>query len=178
VTGTPGQTRRNALERLYADLEGVHRDYLEMFESVLDRLPDPRERKTPGYAKRIRATATRLRRLRLAYEPVRVKVRAVAWALHGVELAEPELRFVTAVLNYFPTGQVRIWGADSSGTGLLNYLYRHLTDPGRLGPYRHFTDPGRLGPALPDVVRDTLDEHRRKWVAVCQAYAAMQASAG
>jgi hypothetical protein len=158
------QARRAALERLFADLEGVHRDYLEMFESILDRLPDPFEQGMVHYASQVRTAATRLRRLRLAYEPVRVKVRAVAEAFQGVELAEPERRFVVAVLGYFPTGELRAKAGGTSANALLYHLARYLA--------------GELGLHLPGLVRETLDEHRKKWVAVCQTYASMQASAG
>jgi hypothetical protein len=165
VTVTADQARRTALERLFTDLERVHRDYLEMFESIQDRLPDPWEQGILDYPKRVRAAAARLRQLRLAYEPVRVKVRAVAGALEGVELSTPERIFVATVLAYFPTGELRpLNSGGTSGTAVLAHLYRYLA--------------GELGPELPNLVRETLATHRERWLRVCRAYAAMQLEPG
>ena len=163
---TADQARRAALEQLMADLEAVHRDYLKMFESLLDQIPDAWERGTPNFTADVRAAAGRLRRVRLEYEPVRVRVRAAAHAYGSGSFVDPELAFIAAVLAYFPTGELRVGGAGpgTSGTAVLEHLYRSLD--------------GELGQEMGTFVTETLAFHRRRWLQVCQSYAAMQVGWG
>ncbi|GGO54501.1 hypothetical protein GCM10012286_64450 [Streptomyces lasiicapitis] len=160
--------RRQAVEQLLADLEAVHRDYLVMFESILEKTPAAWERETPDFAERVRAVAELLRRLRLAYEPVRVRVHSTAEALHGTAVRQPERVFVDAVLAYFPTGELRVdeehhpWR--TSGTAVLDHLYRALD--------------GELGQELRALIAATLALHRQRWLEVCRAHAALRLGGG
>jgi hypothetical protein len=160
-----GVHARSAMfERIMGELESVHGDYLQMFDAVLSRTPEPWERSLPAYADGIRAAADELRRLRLVYEPVRVRLRLLAGALEGATLLTVEKAFVASVLDYFPTGELRVdeEGRDlrTSGTNVLDHFYRSLD--------------GTLGLGLSALIRDTLKFHRRQWSEVCHAYAALE----
>ncbi|BFV59619.1 hypothetical protein KCMC57_up47230 [Kitasatospora sp. CMC57] len=160
--------RRRLLEQLLADLEAVHRDYLVMFESILDRTPSSWERGSADFDAQVRSVADELRQLRLAYEPVRVRVHATAEAFRGAALAAPERGFVDAVLGYFPTGEVQDdestgrWR--TSGTAVLDQLYRALD--------------GELSQEISMLILGTLAFHRRRWSEVCRAYAVFQLDGG
>jgi hypothetical protein len=168
IVSTADASRRRALDKLFADLEAVHSDYLVMFEAILDRVPDAWEEAMPHFSEKVRATASELRRLRLTYEPVRVRVQAVAETFADTRLPAAERAFVEAVLAYFPTGELR--GEDltqqvrTSGTVVLDHLYQSLD--------------GELGLDLGSLVRDTLRFHRQRWSAVCLAHAALRLSGG
>jgi len=168
VISATTQRRWVALDKLFTDLELIHQDYLVMFESILEQAPDAWESGTPGFAERVRETATQLRRLRLTYEAVRVRVRVTARSFRQVMLPELEAAFVEAVLGYFPTGELRsdeLTGESvTSGTAVLDHLYRSLD--------------GELGQELGMLVRDTLRFHRQRWAELCAAYMAMQLSRG
>lgn len=156
--------RRKTLDKLFTDLESVHRDYLMMFEAVLEQTPGSWERGLPHFPGSARSIAAALRRVRLVYEPVRVRVRAVAETFSRAPLPAPEHAFVAAVLAYFPTGELRgeelAERVQTSGTAVLDHLYRSLD--------------GELGPALGDFLRGTLAFHRGRWSEVCLAHAALQ----
>ncbi|MER7344998.1 hypothetical protein ABT390_06270 [Streptomyces aurantiacus] len=167
--GSPADVfRREVLEQLLADLEVVHQDYLVMFESLLERTPAAWEYQTPDFAARVRAVAELLRRLRVVYEPVRVRVHATAEALRGTAVPGPERAFVDTVLAYFPTGELRVdeehhpWR--TSGTAVLDHLYRALD--------------GELGQELGALVAATLALHRQRWLEVCRSYAALRLGGG
>jgi len=160
--------RRTTLDRLLAELEAVHRDYLLMFESILEHIPDPWQRGTARFTEEVAAAAANLRRLRLQYEPVRVRVRAAADAFSRTNLPAPEQAFIAAALAYFPTGELRLrdagYDAATSGTAVLDHLYRVLD--------------GELGQELGALVRQTLAIHRQGWRRVCETHAVMQVGAG
>ncbi|MDH6114586.1 hypothetical protein P3T36_000985 [Kitasatospora sp. MAP12-15] len=168
VVSAGAQRRWAALDKLCTDLELIHQDYLLMFESILEQAPDAWESGTPGFAERVRETATRLRRLRLTYEAVRVRVRVTAQSFRQVVLPQCEGDFVEAVVAYFPTGELRsdeLTGElVTSGTAVLDHLYRSLD--------------GELGQELGTLLRDTLRFHRQRWAELCAAHAAMQISRG
>ncbi|GAA1182135.1 hypothetical protein F4556_005392 [Kitasatospora gansuensis] len=168
LTSSADGVRRRMLEQLLTDLEAVHGDYLVMFESILERTPSSWEQGSPGFDDQVRAVAGQLRQLRLAYEPVRVRVHATAEALRGAAVAAPERVFVEAVLGYFPTGELQDDEATgrwrTSGTAVLDQLYRALD--------------GELGQELGTLVQGTLDFHRRGWSEVCRAYAVLQLDGG
>lgn len=151
---------RDTLEKLMTDLESVHRDYLVMFESVLAVTPLAMEQDAPDFTKRIAAAAAMLRQLRLAYEPVRVRVRAVAQVFAEAELTEPERDFAKAVFKYFPTGELfkdPTPYSRTSGTAVLDHFYRSLD--------------GELSLDLHRLVDRTVKLHRERWESVCAAYA-------
>lgn len=158
--------RRSTIERLAAELESVHGDYLKMFECILQCAPEPWERSSADFADRMRATTDTLRQLRLVYEPVRVRLHALAQALDRASLPEPEHAFVAVALAYFPVGELRVDGEGgdlrTSGTAVLDHLYRSLD--------------GDLAINMSTLIRETLAFHRRQWSAVCEAYAAMAAT--
>jgi hypothetical protein len=160
--------RRTTLDRLLAELEDVHRDYLLMFESILEQVPDPWQCGTSRFMREVAVAAANLRQLRLQYEPVRVRIQAAADALSRTDLPTSEKVFVAAVIAYFPTGELRSWDAEhdvaTSGTAVLNHLYRALD--------------GELGPDLGALVRETLTFHRQRWRQVCETHAGMQLDAG
>ena len=166
IPAADASRHRGALDKLFADLEAVHSDYLVMFEAILNGVPDAWEEGTPHFSEKVRATASALRQLRLTYEPVRVRVRAVAETFNGARLPTAERAFIEAVLAYFPTGELR--GEDltqqvrTSGTVVLDHLYRSLD--------------GELGLDLASLVRETLRFHRQRWPAVCLTHAALQLS--
>jgi DNA-binding phage protein len=164
VAPATSSMRRITLDRLFTDLESIHRDYLKMFDAVLEQTPDSWERGMPHFPGSARSVAAVLRRVRLAYEPVRVRVRAVAETFSRAPLPALEHAFVAAVLAYFPTGELRsnelTERVQTSGTAVLDHLYRSLD--------------GELGPALGVFLRDTLAFHRERWSEVCLAHAALQ----
>ena len=164
IQTSPWVARPDALRLVLSDLEAVHRDYLVMFETLLDRAPDAWEEGTPRFTERVREVAALLRRLRLEYEPVRVRVHAAAKVYDDALTAGPQRRFISAVLAYFPTGELRGDEAESrwltSGTAVLDHLYRSLD--------------GELGQELGTLIRGTLAFHRQRWARVCEAYAALE----
>ncbi|GAA2863524.1 hypothetical protein GCM10010517_22590 [Streptosporangium fragile] len=164
IRASPRTAGPDVLERLLSDLEAVHRDYLVMFETLLERTPDAWEEGTPHYTESVREVAALLRRLRLEYEPVRVRVHAAAKAYGDALTAVPQRTFIGAVLAYFPTGELRGDEADgrwrTSGTTVLDHLYRSLD--------------GELGQELGALIRSTLAFHRQRWSEVCDSYAALQ----
>jgi hypothetical protein len=156
--------RRPVLERLAADLETVHKDYLTIFETLLEEMPDAWEFGSPGYSAHIRAAAALLRRLRREYEPVRIRVRATAETLADGSLPAAERYFVEAVLSYFPSGELRADGqGQAAGTSAGQFLERLSHSPGEPGSQQ-----------LGEMIRHTLRQHRDSWVHVCYAYAQAQ----
>ncbi|MCK2239203.1 MULTISPECIES: hypothetical protein [unclassified Crossiella] len=160
-----------ALLRLMADLEAVHRDYLLMFNSVLDETPDAWAHGEAGFTEQVGKVAKSLRRLRVDFEPVRVRVHALAAAFSEAPLSAPERAFAVAVLKYFPTGEIARTGPPqgaaaaitvstrTSGTAVLDHLYRALD--------------GELGQELSGLIKDTITFHQQRWAVVCTAFAAL-----
>lgn len=158
--------QRTTLERLMADLELIHKDYLMIFESLLEQVPDAWERGLPHFAGAVRAAAALLRRLRQEYEPARVRVRMTTSVLTRSLLPAAEHEFVVQVLAYFPSGELRTAEAGgwkgTSATALLEHLYCY--------------PDGEAGQELGGIVRGTVTFHRERWSRVCLAYAEMQLS--
>ncbi|MCO1574484.1 hypothetical protein M8C13_01765 [Crossiella sp. SN42] len=154
---------RSALRQLMTDLEAVHRDYLLMFDKALELTPEAWQHGMPHFPDQVRAAANLLRRLRLEFEPVRVRVHAVAHAFSDAKLTEPERAFAVAVLKYFPTGEIQrsaVHQLKTSGTAVLDRFYASLD--------------GELGQELSSLIEETVAFHRQRWLVVCQAYAALQ----
>ncbi|KUF19370.1 hypothetical protein AT728_30670 [Streptomyces silvensis] len=134
--------------------------------SCASRTPAAWESQAPDFAARVKEVAELLRQLRLVYEPVRVRVHATAQALSTTAGPGPEPAFVETVLAYFPTGELRADEGDeqhpwrTSGTEMLDHLYRALD--------------GELDQELASLVTETLALHRKRWLAVCRSYAALQ----
>jgi hypothetical protein len=156
--------RRASLVQLESDLESVHTDYLAMFESILEQMPDPWEQGSREFSDRIRATAIQLQRLRISYEPVRVRVRATAKIFSALTYPGAEKEFIRKVLAYFPNGEMRFEDTagrnSTSATALLEHLLRSPDGPG--------------SQELHGAVRSTLRLHRDRWAQVCDAYARLQ----
>jgi hypothetical protein len=158
-------TAPNLLNSLMNDLETIHGDYLFMFESLLRRAPDAWEAGLPVSAARVRAVAADLREIRLRYEPLRVRVRALGEALANSELPPAERAFVAQVVDYFPSGELSMFNEEKTNrrgvpTSSTAVLYRLLDE--------------QLGTRLPELIEQTLTKHRTRWDLVCAAWARLQ----
>jgi hypothetical protein len=161
----------------FRDLEAIHKDYCAMFEQVLGELPMPDELGTPEARRALLAAAEKLRLRRLEFEPVRVKVAAVARETLGGRFAgtrkvvfAPEAdAFLRAVVDYFPSGYVQGGSATSDATSLMVAL-RMSANP--IAP----AEIERHGDTLSAMVSATLLESRGRWRIVCDRYAALRAA--
>jgi len=166
----------DALERLLTDLTTVHGDYLTMFDAVLtvvttvhgDYLtmfdaewpaaPNWWKPGVPEFVERLNAARDVLHRLRLNYEPVRVRVRVVAEAITSAALTTTEEALANAMIEYFNTPLV--------------------PDPPELSvtPARLLDDEMRQARDVVQVVEEAIERRRSRWRKVCHAYAALQVS--
>jgi len=122
------------------------------------------EQGSPEFSDRIRATEIQLQRLRISYEPVRVRVRVTAEIFSGFTYPEAEKVFIRKVLAYFPSGEMRfedtVGRNSTSATALLEHLLSSPDGPG--------------SQELHGAVKSTLRLHWDRWAEVCDAYARLQ----
>jgi hypothetical protein len=169
-------TRRDALaskrfslfSEAFTDLLAVHGDYIQMFEKTLQLLPslDLLEQTLPNEdLAGIRAAAKQLRERRITFEPVRVKLRALAPELGAMSLPAVEREFVAALIDYFPSFETKC----SLSWSVLSFL--ELVDAHEMPDYRT-----ALFHALM-LIRGVIDFQQRHWSTVCEAYARLRVAA-
>lgn len=169
-TASGARTFEEFVEPAFSDLEGIHKDYLNMFSDIYESLPFEWEASSEEGRAALAGTAHLLRRRRLEFQPVREKVRALIERL-GTENIDPYNRaFVEAVIRYFPSGTVVVAdGRDGAGrfttpctssSALLAEIYEHLDG--------HFSNQ------LKSLVARTIQYHEAAWRDVCAAFAGCQ----
>jgi hypothetical protein len=140
------------LQPTFDDLLAVHGDYIKMFQQLMVFAGDQRP---SVLAKRIAKAKEQLQKNRLEFEPIRENIRVVARQLAKRNLPGEETEFVSAVLQYFPSGEPLL--PHSSATTLLKFLGRDLT-----------------GSAIDMLVIRTIESHKRRWSDVCTAFASLK----
>jgi hypothetical protein len=143
----------------YADVLGVAAQDVRVAE---------RARTPPPIIDELRNARDSVREARQAFEPARVKLRALAAQAESLELS-PEARvFVHAVTNYFPDGTFDTRRTSSAATSVLVAFDEHwsrITDA-----YTAHTAVSSVSFLLSDLRYDA----RLKWAHVCEAYAALK----
>lgn len=164
------------------DLEAVHGDYRQMFTNV-------RQQMVAGTVGPSEA-ADLLEQRRVVFEPAREKLIAAALSFRGTKFAAPIEKFWSALLVYFPLGDLGIVGG-TAATSLILEL-RRLS--GRTGEKRVGALPRWIYPSEPPIDRELergirswgsdgvacidwfLESQRRRWRWLCDAAAEVQAS--
>jgi len=189
-------------EPVYLDLAAVQGDYVKMFEKTLTFVPEPlfkvelHERElamrleigpSDVQKEHLRQAAEYLRERREEFEPLRIKLRALAAKMSEMTLGPEERRFVEAVVQYFPSGPGGILDhggspsrcllgkllAAQSGTPLARRLDRDFVESFR--SIRGYGDG--LHQPYEDIrffVFMLTDAHKRHWAQVSEAYAALK----
>lgn len=165
------KTFREILEPIFNDLMLVHSDYVRMFEEVQDKLAAIPDLTVEDGKNRLREIAESLRRQRLQFEPVRVKLAALTRELGGglfgqaPKIDPPEAReFVTSVIRYFPVGNITVGSSRSS------VLVAALRGAAEITSEQ----VERYGQGLPELVTSTINDCREKWSSVCDSYARLK----
>lgn len=88
------------IEPIFTDLLVIHKDYLEMFEGVQAMLPNENDSRKEIH-KKLDEAVVYLQQKRTAFEPVRVKLRAIIEMLpENAEKDNKKDAFVRSVANY------------------------------------------------------------------------------
>jgi len=162
-------------ELTFDDLLVIHTDYIEMFETTKTLLPKPSEEiGSKRYMRRITRATEYLRKKRRVFEPVRVKIRALAMEARDKPSAVEEKQFFNAILNYFPPASLS-FGGPSTGTTLLQCLAYFSHGDTVRDAIRFFEDGN--GGDIRDLVDQLLKESREKWSSICEAYAPLKVEA-
>ena len=163
----------------FDDLLFIHRDYIEMFsetESILssvNRMALYTGRKN-DYLTQMKKAAEYLRKKRIEFEPVRVKLQVLSNSMESLDLPDDAMVFVSAVQAYFPTGVLPRLG--TSATELLDRI-QYFSDEESVEIPDEEVLPPRYARALREYVKHLIAMHRQRWAAVCETYAALRVAA-
>ena len=115
---------------------------------------------------------------------MRTKLRALAAAMANMSLSGEEERFVDALVSYFPDGTLEdhSWYAVSDSERLLKQLEYFSDDQNVIVPIRSsiwLSPDGMMTAAgmIQSMIEHLIDDHRRKWSFVCEAYAPLKIAA-
>ena len=165
------KTFQDILSPLFNDLLGVHGNYIEMFEEVERQLAAIPDFYSESGRMRLLEIASSLQKRRLEFEPVRVKLIAIARELEptiagpGKEMEPVEARdFVASVLQYFPRAKFVAITTRSSG------LLRALREKAAITPLQI----EHSGSSLRHIVEHTIADCRERWSIVCECFAKLQ----
>ena len=99
------------LEPAFNELQAVHDNYVEMFETTKALFPLPKEGRPRNYGP-IRKAIEHLRERRRAFAPVRTKLRALAAGMGDMSLSAKEKHFRPGV------GRILAWKGKLCSSGL------------------------------------------------------------
>lgn len=184
------------LEPAFNDLLLIHRDYIQMFESVREMLPKGRNVDKSDFDLKVKCAAEYLRQKRIEFEPVRIKLRLMMSRLGGdlyvfgpprlfgypkgkrkINLGREANAFIDAVVRYFPNGTVFNFIPPSGSSRLLELL--------KAIDYWNDSEITNLEEEWPSIVGSeiilelisaTVEQQRSDWSKVCEAYAALKIS--
>jgi hypothetical protein len=155
------------IEPIFNDLSNVHQDYLKMFEDIYDSLPYSWEIGSTDYNSRVALCVKQLKKKRLEFEPIRVKVLAVTDELKRQVKNPGVIEFVESAINYFPKGEVfdpssnmKYSAYTSSSSKLIGEFYLHIEK--------------QTAENLRECVDCTLKHHRDKWKIVSEEFARLK----
>jgi hypothetical protein len=176
---------KDLFEPLFNDLLAIHGDYIKIFSDVLDILPTKlcaivydghlvtSEERAEAFGKAVATLRTR----RKAFEPIRVKFRAVAAEIDSIqdEFSPDAQEFIRTAIEYFPQGNVEthIW-PPSPSLVLLEYLdavrtiesYSALDEKQSMTLYEHANR----------VIRHNIALQETAWSNLCIAFARLRIS--
>jgi hypothetical protein len=185
------------LEPAFNELLAVHGDYITMFERAKDLIPrhrhgDPEPNHT-DFAHQFRKAVEDLRERRRSFAPVRTKLRALTAAMANMSLSAEERRFVDALVSYFPEGTLKDqpWRPITDSEGLLKALEYFSDDQNVIIPVPAYQPdqaaitiessiwfkPKTAASMIESMIWSLLEEHRRKWSLVCEAYVYLKIAA-
>lgn len=144
------------VEPTFTDLLMVHRDYIQMFEGVLNRLPVETEQGSIEYSSKLSAAAQYLRDRRLDFEPVRVKLGTLALLMQEASFSLDVLIFLGAVSRYFPVGFPRRNHTEASA--IIRAIHDVEVDKVKLSDLKRY-------------ITFALSTQRQDWSHVCEALA-------
>lgn len=166
---------QEVLAPAFSDLLVVHRDYVEMFFQTSEHLRGDDLTDLPD---RLDRAIRSLWAQRLAFEPVRMKLEALARLDSDSHAPKEILRFIEAIGSYL-TSEPLISGLayDSSATNLIEALrYVQRTEFGT--PRVPLVEPRTRIPAILRGFASTyIAAKRAKWAIVCECFVEAQMAA-
>ena len=165
-------------EPVFNELLIVHRDYLNMFEETYKILPSAEflESSQPiskEYRQQMNKAANYLRKTRIEFEPVRVKLRALAKNMDTMELADEAHAFVQSVCNYFPSGEIPT--RRSSSTELLDTI-QYYSDKAHVDIPEDFWS-SQYSYEIQEYIQEVINNHKDNWSNVCETYVQLKIAA-
>jgi hypothetical protein len=112
-------------EPAFKELEAVHGDYLEMFDSTSVTLNDILTNEQPESFDKLKSAIEKLRTRRTRFEPVRAKLRSLGKALVKEKLPPEETKLAYAMCEYLST---YYFAGNPSASGLLLYVLKSLEE--------------------------------------------------
>jgi len=147
---------------LFDLLQEINKNYHDMFEELSTTL-----RLEPGQShpesENLCEAAQKLQSLRTQFSPVRAQCRGMAKSLSTLDLPVIEKEFVTAVLEYFPRGELVI---EASGKGDINTSSSIVLKK----IYEELARGETPSSEIPALVAGTINVHLLRWEKVCAAY--------
>ena len=184
------------LEPAFNDLLLIHRNYIEMFESVREMLPKEQNIAKSDLGLKLQCAAEYLRQKRIEFEPVRIKLRLMMTQLGGTlyEVGPPRFltypkgkrkitlgpeadAFIDAVIRYFPDGTVFNFVPPSGSSMLLELL--KAIDYWNDSEFANLEDgwTSKYGrEIINELISATVNQQRSDWSKVCESYAALKIS--
>ena len=156
------------LEPAFADLLLVHKDYIQMFEETRRLLPSrPPEGPLTRQIADLKKPAEYLRQKRTEFEPVRVKLRALAKSMKEAEL-DPDVRcFIDAVVGYFHRWLPRM------GSVTIDLLAQ-IEDSIEKGEILSSDELDQSWEFVDGHIAVLIDGHKQQWSSVCETFAPLK----
>ncbi len=161
-------------EPAFNELLMIHGNYIEMFEQTGALLPTAYEIGSPAHIEKMRRATKYLREKRRAFEPVRVKLRALADATQTMPVGPEEKRFLEALIEYFPMATLKESRRTDGSTLLATLEYFSDSD----SPFVPDSALKKLEPYnILYLVDRLISNHRNSWSKVCEAFAPLKIAA-
>jgi len=162
------------LEPAFNDVLAVHGDYIHMFEATRSLLPRSGTLGSSVFRQQMREAIAYLQKQRIAFEPLRTKVRALTTAMGTMSLSPEEKLFIDALMEYFrESSTVEPYSVSS-------YLLYHLQEASVHNEIIELSDSevaGIVPRDVEEIISTLVFNHRQRWSLVCEAYAPLKIAA-
>jgi len=161
------------LEPAFNDVLAVHGDYINMFETTRSLLPRGGTLGSSAFRQQMREAVAYLQKQRMAFEPLRTKLRALTKAMRTMSLSPKEKLFIDALMEYLEGSST----LPPQYTG-SSYLLRRLQDAHNRSLELSDSEVAGIVPRdVEEIISTLVLNLRERWSLVCEAYAPLKIAA-